>query len=208
MSSTPIFAIFLDPARIGGIPANLRDSAAQDLQLDRLAFAAGDILNLQLRWIDFSTSDSGADWQWPDGATIDAVLTIEASLGNDVPTQASAVASFTLASGSPPSLYNGSLDLSGSGVAASIGDVESINAVLDVRVTFSDGHYTYRIPVTLYRAADGSTPTPSGGTNIVNSTNGQFRQRADGRWELYDYGLPGWSEVVLENGVIKFVQTS
>ena len=208
MSNTPILAIHLDASRAGGAPAAVRVPSAPDLMTDRISLAAGDVYNLQLQWRDFSASDAGADWQWPSGFAVDAVIAVESSLSLATPTQVAAVASFS-ESGTGTHLYSGVLDLSDAEVLAAIGEAYSVNAVLDVRVTVSGKRYTFRISIAVYRSADGAYPAPgAGGVGMVNSSNGQLRQRVDGRWEIYDTGRGGWSEVVLKNGQIQFVESS
>lgn len=203
MSNLPTVSIALDAARIGAGRCRLRAPSAADLQADRLSLAAGDIYNLVLQFRDFSSAEAGADWQWPGGFTMDAVLTSETTLTATDPVEAASVTTFA-ESGTTTHYYTGTLDLSTDNVEATIGEHASIACVLDIHVVVSGMRYTFRILVTLYRAADGTYLTPGSTGEVVNSPNGQMRQRADGRWEMYDLERSAWTEFSLENGVIKF----
>jgi hypothetical protein len=203
MSNLPTVSLAIDAARIGGARCLLRAPSAADLLADRLTLAAGDIYNVVLQFRDFSSVEAGADWQWPGGFTMDAALTDESTLTAAEPTEAAAVTSFA-ESGTGTHYYTGTLDLSGDNVDATIGEKASINCVFDIHVVVSGMRYTFRILATLYRAADGTYLTPGSTGEVVNSPNGQMRQRADGRFEMYDLERAAWTEFSLENGVIKF----
>ena len=208
MADTPILSVLIDANRPGGARCQLRSADAADISSTRLALAAGDIYTLRAIWRTFAASDTGAVWTWAAGVAIDAVMTVESSLADEVPTEAANVASFAAGSadedGNIP--YDGALDLSGEGVGAAIGAAKSVMVVLDVRVTVGTTRITYRLFCELFRAADGGYLTPSGTTEMTNHANAQIRQTASGQFQFWDFTREAWVVPVLRDGVLEYVE--
>lgn len=206
--TTPILTAYIDAGRPGATRSLLRALSSNDLASVNLALAAGDVYSLRLFFRAFDADDTGDPVQWASGYAIDAVLTIDSTLKDESPVQAASVAAF--AEGTPTEdgdyPYTGTLDLRGSAVAAAIGANKSVLAVLDVRVSVGSQRNTYRIPVDLYRAADGAITAPSGSTAIINHTAAQIRQTPEGVFQFYDFGLETWVQPVLRNGVMEYVE--
>lgn len=204
---TPTLSIYLDSGRPGATRCLLRQRESNDLAGTRLALAASDVYSLQAFWREFVSAETGGAVQWA-AAAIDAVLTVESSLAAATPIEAATVAVFAagVANEDGDIPYVGTLDLSGAAVSAAIGEAKSIMAVLDIRVTVGGKRHTFRVPVELFRAADGGPMTPAGSTAVVNHAAAQIRQNALGVFEFYDFGLEAWVQPVLRNGVMEYVE--